>query len=197
MREWCATAERLEGDAREAEGAGHQASVRGLYLRAASYCSTGLYLITHSKAPERQLEIWKRHRACWDKVVDLTAVPGERLQIPNQDTTLPGYFFRAPDAGPGDSRYDLYQEVLKYRLGDEVKRVTTPLLITEPEDEQFWPGQSQALYDPLPGPKELVRFTPPRAPAGTASRWAWPSATPACSTGSAATWRRSRRCCRG
>jgi hypothetical protein len=26
-------------------------------------------------------------------------------------------------------------------------------------DEQFWPGQSQALYDRLPGPKQLVRFT--------------------------------------
>jgi hypothetical protein len=40
-----------------------------------------------------------------------------------------------------------------------VAQVTTPLLITEPEDEQFWPGQSQALYDRLPGPRELVRFT--------------------------------------
>jgi len=38
-------------------------------------------------------------------------------------------------------------------------QVTTPLLITEPEDEQFWPGQSQALHDLLPGPRELVRFT--------------------------------------
>ena len=36
---------------------------------------------------------------------------------------------------------------------------TTPLLITEPEDEQFGPGQSQALYDRLPGPRQLVRFT--------------------------------------
>ena len=26
-------------------------------------------------------------------------------------------------------------------------------------DEQFWPGQSRELYDRLPGPKELVRFT--------------------------------------
>ena len=320
VREWSATAERLEVDARAAEGAGNRVSARGLYLRAANYFSTGLYLITHSSAPERQLEIWKRHRACWDKVVDLSAPPGERLQIPYEGTTLPGYFFRAPDAGPGerrplvvlnngsdgptshmglfggwaalergyhamtfdgpgqqaalflqgipfrhdweavltpvvdamvarpdvdpgrlavigvsqagywvpralafehrfvaavadpgvvdvstswtkslpgfmraqlqdpakkesfdkemgwterlskstratlhfrgepygvqgDSRWDLYQEVLKYRLGDEVKDITTPLLITEPEDEQFWPGQSQALYDLLPGPQ--------------------------------------------
>jgi hypothetical protein len=43
--------------------------------------------------------------------------------------------------------------------GDEVEDITTPLLITDPEDEQFWPGQSQALYDRLPGPRELVRCT--------------------------------------
>jgi hypothetical protein len=33
------------------------------------------------------------------------------------------------------------------------------MLITSPEDEQFWPGQSQELYDRLPGTKELVTFT--------------------------------------
>jgi hypothetical protein len=48
---------------------------------------------------------------------------------------------------------------MQYRLGDEVAAITTPLLIIEPEDEQFWPGQSQALHDRLPGPRELVRFT--------------------------------------
>jgi S-formylglutathione hydrolase FrmB len=326
VREWCATAERLEADARQAEGGGHRVSARGLYLRAASYFSTGLYLITHSSTPERQLDIWKRHRACWDRFVDLAPVPGERLQVPYEGTTLPGYLFRAPDAEPGErrplvvmsngsdgatshmgllggwaanergyhwmtvdgpgqqaslflrggpfrhdweavltpvvdamvarpdvdpdriavigisqggywvpralafehrfvaavadpgvvdvstswtaqlpgfmraqlqdpskrdafdkemgwterfsrstratlhfrgepygvpggSRFDLYQEVMKYRLGDEVAAITTPLLITEPEDEQFWPGQSQALYDRLPGPRELARFT--------------------------------------
>ena len=46
-----------------------------------------------------------------------------------------------------------------YRLGDEVEQITTPLLITNPEDEQFWPGQAQQLYDRLPGTKKLVSFT--------------------------------------
>jgi hypothetical protein len=69
-----------------------------------AFRSTGLYLITHLSAPERQLELWKRYRACWDKAVDLAAVPGERLQIPYEGTSLPGYFFRAPDARPGGWR---------------------------------------------------------------------------------------------
>jgi hypothetical protein len=94
----------LEAAARRAEGEGRRVSARGLDLRAANYFSTGLYVITRSSAPERQLDIWKRHRACWDKVVDLAAVPGERLQLRYEDTTLPGYLFRAPDADPGERR---------------------------------------------------------------------------------------------
>ena len=48
---------------------------------------------------------------------------------------------------------------MKYRLGDEVKDITTPVLITDPEGEQFWPGQAQQLYDVLPTNKRLVKFT--------------------------------------
>jgi hypothetical protein len=33
------------------------------------------------------------------------------------------------------------------------------MLITDPDGEQFWPGQSQRLYDALDCPKHLVRFT--------------------------------------
>jgi Prolyl oligopeptidase family len=80
----------------------------------------------------------------------------ERL---SKSTRATLHFRGEPCGVQGDPRNDLYQEVLKYRLGDEVKDITTPLLITGPEDEQFWPGQSQALYDLLPGPKDLVRIT--------------------------------------
>ncbi len=33
------------------------------------------------------------------------------------------------------------------------------MLVTDPEGEQFWPGQSEQLYAALPGPKALVKFT--------------------------------------
>jgi hypothetical protein len=32
-------------------------------------------------------------------------------------------------------------------------------LIADPDNEQFWPGQSKELYDALTCPKELVHFT--------------------------------------
>ena len=33
------------------------------------------------------------------------------------------------------------------------------MLITDPEGEQFWPGQSRRIYDALRGPRQLVAFT--------------------------------------
>jgi hypothetical protein len=50
--------------------------------------------------------------------------------------------------------------VMRDQLRDgEEQQITTPLLITDPEDEQFWPGQSEDLYRRLPGNKELIPFT--------------------------------------
>jgi hypothetical protein len=40
-----------------------------------------------------------------------------------------------------------------------VDQLTTPLLIADPEGEQFWPGQSQRLSDNLHNTKQLVAFT--------------------------------------
>jgi dienelactone hydrolase len=57
------------------------------------------------------------------------------------------------------SYFDTYSAVLGYNLRDVVGQISTPLLITAPEDEQFWPGQSQQLYDALPGEKVLAEFT--------------------------------------
>ena len=67
--------------------------------------------------------------------------------------------WRAKPYGPHDSVYALFKTVEQYRLGDLVKRIRTPLMVTDPEGEQFWPGQSQRLFDALPGPKVLVPFT--------------------------------------
>jgi S-formylglutathione hydrolase FrmB len=335
VREWTATAGTCWASAQAAEAAHHRVSATSFYRRAATYYATALYRIAGtadgngngngSVEVPRQLDLWRRQRACWEKVVDLQPVPGERLTIRYEDTTLPAFLFRAPDAEPGeprplviinngsdgatsqtlvdggagaaergyhwmtfdgpgqqaalyeqgipfrpdweavltpvldamlarpdvdqdrvavvgvsqagywvpralafehrfvaavadpgvvdvssswtdplpqvmrnqlsegkqsvfdremhlaelfhhdtkttlafrghpygvqdDSRFALYQTVAQYRLGDEIEQITTPLLITNPEGEQFWPGQAQQLYDRLPGVKQLVTFT--------------------------------------
>lgn len=58
-----------------------------------------------------------------------------------------------------DDPYEAFRAVRGYHLRDVVGRITCPMLITDPDDEQFWPGQSQELYDALGGPKRRVRFT--------------------------------------
>jgi Prolyl oligopeptidase family len=323
VREWSATADAVEAAGREAAAAGRQVSALSHLRRAATYHATALDQIDASHEHEDKLALWRRQRACWELIVDLSE--GERVAIPYDGATLPGFFFRAPGAAPGeprplvvvnngsdgatshmwvqggaaaserghhwmtfdgpgqqsmlferkipfrpdweavltpvfdamvaradvdsdrvavvgisqagywvpralafehrfaaavadpgvvdvstswleplpksmrkqldegkqeqfdrnmrigekfsrsstalltfrgepyglhdDSRFRLYETVMRYRLGDEVAQIDTPLLITDPEGEQFWPGQSQQLFDRLPGEKELVRFT--------------------------------------
>lgn len=38
-------------------------------------------------------------------------------------------------------------------------RIRTPMFITDPENEQFWPGQASKLAGMLPGEKVLSAFT--------------------------------------
>jgi hypothetical protein len=305
--EWTATAGAAWADANVADRAGRRGAARDDYLRAATYYATALPGVARSSEPERWLDLWRRQRICWDRAVARFDPPAQRLALPYEDTTLPGYFFLAPDAAPGErratvivshggdgptsqalalggaaaaqhgyhwmtfdapgqeaalveqqlpSRADaeavltpvidalvarddvdpvrlavlgigeagywvpralafehrlaaavadpgvvdvsarwlatlpsplrdllrrgdraaferelhlaelfspaigvaarLYDALRAFRLGDEVAQITTPLLITDPDDEPFWPGQSRELFDRLPGPKRLV-----------------------------------------
>ncbi len=55
--------------------------------------------------------------------------------------------------------YDLYRTVMDYRVDAELAaRIRTPMLITDPDHEQFWPGQSQQLAQLVPH-AETVSFS--------------------------------------
>ena len=66
--------------------------------------------------------------------------------------------FRSKPYGVTDP-FDLFTEVRKYQVRDVAGQITTPLLILDPDDEQFFPGQPRQLYDLLPGQKEIIGFT--------------------------------------
>ncbi|MEW6364694.1 MAG: prolyl oligopeptidase family serine peptidase [Acidobacteriota bacterium] len=325
VTQWLATSERTHEVAESCAAEGHRVSARDAFLRAATYYSTALYLIDATKDVSRMLPTWQKHRACWDRFADLVEPPAERLSIPYEDTTLPGYFFKADRSGarrpllimnngsdgptssmwgaggaaalargynfmtfdgPGQqsalllqnlgfrhdwenvitpvvdyllrrpdvdeqrlaiigvsqggywvpralafehriaaavadpgvwdvgaqtwfkdlpkgmrklldsdepkarakfnrelamverfskalrarlefrmrpyrlpTAYDVFKAVLQYRLSGVVDRIACPMLITDPEGEQFWPGESQVLYDALRCPKTLIKFT--------------------------------------
>jgi hypothetical protein len=92
------------------------------------------------------------NRAAFDREMGLV----NRLSRSTRDTIA---FRGAPYGIESSPLFDLFTAVAAYRLGDEVAQISTPLLVADPENEQYWPGQSQQLYDLLPGDKDLVKFT--------------------------------------
>jgi hypothetical protein len=99
---WTATADRLAGEAAGNAAAGHQQSAAAQNLRAANYYSLATYSADATGDPQLFASLWEKHRDAWDRFIDLggagtSAV--DRLQIPYEDTTLPGYFFRAGPQG--------------------------------------------------------------------------------------------------
>jgi hypothetical protein len=57
------------------------------------------------------------------------------------------------------SYYDAFHAVREYNLKDVAGQIRCPLLITNPQSEPFFPGQSRELYDMLQCPKTLLDFT--------------------------------------
>jgi len=58
-----------------------------------------------------------------------------------------------------ETPYDVFAAVREYNLDGVAERISRPLLVTDTEGEQFWPGQAQKLYESLRGPKEIMHFT--------------------------------------
>jgi hypothetical protein len=100
--EWTATADRLAQEAAASARAGHRCSAAGQYLRASLYYSVATYSADATGDPALFASLWEQHRAAWDQFVDLGVFGGavaERLEVPYEGTTLPGYFFRSGPAG--------------------------------------------------------------------------------------------------
>ena len=96
--EWTATADRLTQLAAASAAAGRGRSAAGQYLRGSLYYSLATYSADGVEDPTLFASLWERHRAAWDRFVDLGDFGGavaERIEIPYEGTTLPGYFFRA------------------------------------------------------------------------------------------------------
>jgi hypothetical protein len=320
--EWIATADRLAAEATEGAGAGHSQSAARQFLRVSMYYAVASFAADGTGDSTVFATLWEQHRAAWDRFVDLADLQIERIEIPYEGTTLPGYFFRSgpagesrrtvifnngsdgavthawfqgiadalwrgwnamtfdgpgqnaalvrqhltfrpdwemvitpvvdylltrPDVDPGKlallgvsqagywvtravafehriaaavvdpgvvdvsaamlpqiphflvklleageqekfdkdmglalhlsastrsmmtfrmrpygatSPYEFFTAARAYALTDQViGQITCPVLVTDPDHEQFWPGQSQELYDKLPGTKTLIRFT--------------------------------------
>ncbi len=48
---------------------------------------------------------------------------------------------------------------MEYNIRDVIGQINTPLLVTDPDEEAFWPGQSKEVYLRLTGTREIVHFS--------------------------------------
>jgi hypothetical protein len=206
--EWIATGERVATIAEESAKSGHEVSARAGYLRAATYYAMALSSVDGTKDPAALLRsTFAEHRRCFDAYTELLDPPAERVEIPYEGTTMPGYLFRPASSdtprrtlimnngsdgpvtsiwpplsaggvargynvlifdGPGQQSM-LFERGVPFR--HDWEHVITPVLDfllaradvdparIVPEGEQFWPGQSQQLFEKLQGTKQLVAFT--------------------------------------
>lgn len=98
---WNATAERVRAGADASAEAGHRLSASRAYLRASMYHAMATNQADAAGGSPTFAEVWERSRSCWDRFCELHPVVGEPFTFPYEDTTLPGWFFRAPGAdGP-------------------------------------------------------------------------------------------------
>lgn len=95
VREWTATADRLRQQADESEKGGHRVSARARLLRASTYYDHASQQAPGTSDPTRFTSLWEQHRQCWDRSIALFDTPVERVQIPFENTTIEGYFFKA------------------------------------------------------------------------------------------------------
>ena len=58
------------------------------------------------------------------------------------------------------SAFEMYLAARRMTLDTAtIQQIQCPTLVLDPDHEQFWPGQSQQLFDALTCDKQLVRFT--------------------------------------
>jgi hypothetical protein len=108
LSEWTITADRLAAIGASSEAAGHPISAGHAYLRSATYYRAALHHVDDPTLPVIA-ELAASERASFAKFLELSGSPCAPVAIPYEDTTLPGYFCKSPQA-MGPAPLLLFQE---------------------------------------------------------------------------------------
>lgn len=92
---WSAAADRLAEEAYDAARGGHRVSARETYLRASLYYAVSYHPLFGAPVDPRLLTAFRKQSEVFAKAAAAADPPGEPLEIPFENTALPGYFFRA------------------------------------------------------------------------------------------------------
>lgn len=96
---WTAMAKGIQERAETAERAKKMVTAETAYLRASTYWRASLMHFGYHDDP-RVREHSIASYQCYDRYLELSGYPGERLEIPYQDSFLHAYFYRSPVAEP-------------------------------------------------------------------------------------------------
>ena len=94
-REWTRTADRLRHAGAEIARQNHRRSAGETLMRASTYYRAALHRFPQPADP-RAKRLARRAAGAFARAVELLELPAERVRIPYERTTLPGYLFRAP-----------------------------------------------------------------------------------------------------
>lgn len=97
--QWTATAERVAGFADESARAGHAVSARDAYVRASCYYRNAYAPLFGAPVDPRLVEAFDRETEAFQRAAALMTPPVEPVEIPYEETTLPGYFCTVDDSG--------------------------------------------------------------------------------------------------
>lgn len=95
--EWIKMAERVASQAKTSLKANHKISARIAFLKAANYYRASL--ISMSPKSARFREMTAMFRSCFREAGKLFDVPVEFIDLPFENTVLPGYFIKANNSG--------------------------------------------------------------------------------------------------
>jgi pimeloyl-ACP methyl ester carboxylesterase len=94
--EWLKTAKRIHNYAQECLKNGHIVSAKEAFLRSSNYYRVAGFLIIDPQ-DVRSIETWKLSKDCFNQAARLFPSSFEPIQIPYEQTSLPGYFFKVND----------------------------------------------------------------------------------------------------
>jgi alpha-beta hydrolase superfamily lysophospholipase len=100
LHEWRATAQRVQALADACLKAGHRVSAREAYLRASNYYRTAEFFRRKNPAGDDEvLALSRLSRETFVRATELMQRPVRKIDIPYEDTVLPGYLFLVDDSG--------------------------------------------------------------------------------------------------
>ncbi len=96
---WVSMGDRLRAIGDEADARGRRVSAREAYARASNYYGVAYWFALGTSEPERTPELWEQAYSAFADFLTRLDRPVEAVEIPYEDTTLPGYAVLVDDSG--------------------------------------------------------------------------------------------------